>query len=343
MLNKIKKLPRIYRIIIGLVILVGGVSAALLLTMPGNAKESSVIIEPKIEPAPEPVVYYSPLSGVEVTEAESTRPLTGVMIENSTSARPQSGLDKAGIIYEAIAEGGITRFLAIFQEGRPAELGPVRSARPYYVHWLAPYKASYAHVGGSDDGLAAAGAYLTKDIDQFRAGGSYYRLSSRSAPHNMYTNFDLLDELNEARGNKYDEFPTWKRKPAAPSPTPQAKSISMSVSSANFNPNYAYDAASNKYLRSHNTTPHKDASGSQYAPDVVIAMAVPNASGAKYWEYQNIGAGKAWVFQDGNVAEVQWAKAGITDPIIFTDTAGQEVQLNPGQTWVTAVKSVTWQ
>src|SRR5690606_9454884 len=87
-----------------------------------------------LEPKPEPIKYYSPLTGELVAnESDQTAPVTAVMIENSPDARPQSGLKDAGVVYEAIAEGGITRFLAIYQNKKPELIGPVRSLRMYYV------------------------------------------------------------------------------------------------------------------------------------------------------------------------------------------------------------------
>ena len=113
--------------------------------------------------------YYSPLTGVALAEEVLTkRHVTAVMIENSPDARPQSGLKDAGIVYEAIAEGGITRFLALYQESRPGLVGPVRSVRPYYVEWGAAYDAAVAHIGGSARALQMirSGNYGL-DIDQF--------------------------------------------------------------------------------------------------------------------------------------------------------------------------------
>src|SRR3569833_960472 len=96
----------------------------------------------------------SPLTGVQVNPLLAKRPVTGIMIENSTFARPQTGLQDAGVVYEAIAEAVITRFLALFQDATPQYIGPVRSLRPYFIHFAAPFQASIVHVGGSPDAIA---------------------------------------------------------------------------------------------------------------------------------------------------------------------------------------------
>ena len=107
------------------------------------------------------------------------------MIENSPDARPQSGIKQAGVVYEAIAEGGITRFLALYQEAKPGLIGPVRSVRMYYVDWAAPYNASIAHIGGSAAALAEVRNGNYRDIDQFFNSGSYWR--AIATPRTMYT------------------------------------------------------------------------------------------------------------------------------------------------------------
>ena len=180
--------------------------------------------------------YYSPLTGVEVpNEAATKQAVTGIMIENSPDARPQSGLKQAGIVYEAIAEGGITRFLALYQEAKPRLIGPVRSVRMYYVDWVAPYNASVAHIGGSAAALAEVRNGNYRDIDQFFNAGSYWRASDRYAPHNVYTSFEKLDALNSAKGYNESSFTAWPRQNGKASSAPDATSVAINFSSALFN------------------------------------------------------------------------------------------------------------
>lgn len=167
-----------------------------------------------------PSTVASPLTGIQVTPALAKRPVTDVMIENSIDARPQSGLESAGVVFEAVAEGGITRFSALFQEAEPQLIGPVRSVRPYYMDWVAPFQASVAHVGGSPDGLKKVRGGM-RDLDEFFNPGSYWRSTSRAAPHNVYTSFAKLDALNKSKGYKTSTFTSWPRKQDAPLATPQ--------------------------------------------------------------------------------------------------------------------------
>lgn len=302
--------------------------------------------EPEPEPEPEPITKPSPLTGILVSPELIDRPVTGIMIENSTVARPQSGLLDAGVVFEAVAEGGITRFLALFQESRPDYIGPVRSARPYYVEWLAPFDAAYAHVGGDIAGRSAVAELISKDRDQFYYSGAYWRISSRAAPHNMYTSFDALDSITEGLSSN---FTAWPRIDESPVATPQYSVINLSISSAAFNPVYTYDAAQNVYLRSFaNGQKHTDErSGTQLQPKVVIAMqlgySVYVAQDGARTTYNTVGSGKAWIFQNGTVTEATWSKPSKTAQLTFTDATGNEIPLVRGQTWISAVKGATWQ
>jgi hypothetical protein len=140
----------------------------------------------------------SPLTGVQVPPELAKRPVTGIMIENSIYARPQSGIQDAGVVFEAIAEAGITRFLTLYQDAKPQYIGPVRSLRPYYIDWAGSFDASIAHIGGSPDALKRI-RNGGKDLDQFFNSGSYWRQPTREAPHNVYTSFKLLDRLNRQK------------------------------------------------------------------------------------------------------------------------------------------------
>lgn len=306
------------------------------------------------------VKIYSPLTGSEVSESDTKRPVTAIMIENSPDARPQSGLKDSGVVFEAIAEGGITRFLTLHQEDQPQLIGPVRSLRPYYVDWLAAFDPSVAHVGGSAKALAEVRNGNYKDIDQFFNGQSYWRAKDRYAPHNVYTSFEKLDALNQKKGfnsSEFSGFPrvdeettskkTKSKTASATSETP-ATSISVTVSGPLFNSSYTYDPATKLYTRSQAGKVHTDREKGAITPKVVIVIKSPISQVFEdgYREqYDTIGSGEATVFQNGVVTVGTWSKASKTDQIKFKDSAGKEIKLERGQTWITVIdpsKSVTW-
>lgn len=348
-LHWIKIHPR-KRLVIGgaILIAIAGSIAFTLLNQPPLAP----IVYTAPKPKPKPVVkYYSPLTGVEVKDQVATQqPVTAIMIENSPDARPQSGIKDAGIVFEAIAEGGITRFLTLHQEDKPQLIGPVRSLRMYYVDWLAPFNASVAHVGGSAAALAEIRNGSYRDIDQFFNAGSYWRATDRYAPHNVYTSFEKLDALNVAKGYTSSNFTGFQRIDGKANVQPNATSITIDISSALFNTSYAYDKVNNRYNRSLGGEPHMDREGGQVTPSVVIGLKVDETTVLEDGYRQSIvttGSGEADIFQNGTVTKATWTKKDRASQILFTDSAGKEIQLIRGQTWISAVPngqgSIAWQ
>jgi len=303
------------------------------------ANSQAVIVKKKAV-APQPTTEASRLTGIQVAPDLNKRPVTGVMIENSPDARPQSGLNDAGVVYEAVAEGGITRFLALFQEAQPTYIGPVRSVRPYYLDFLMPFDASIAHVGGAPQALADIKSFGVKDLDQFYNSAAYTRITQRYAPHNVYTSFANLDALNTSKGFTSSSFTGFPRKKEAAAKQPTAKSINFAISSLLYNVHYDYDATTNTYKRSEGGKPHIDEkSGAQLSPKVVIALVMPRgiASDGEHTNYADVGSGHMYVFQDGTLTEGTWQKTDRKAQFIFSDASGKPLQLDPGQTWITLV------
>ncbi len=291
---------------------------------------------------PKPKLEPSRLTGLPVDPELNKRPVTGVMIENSPDARPQAGLKDAGIVFEAIAEGGITRFLALSEDTKSDYIGPVRSARPYYLDWVLAFDASLAHAGGSPDALAQINALHVRDLDEFANSAAYRRVNTRFAPHNLYTSTNDLDTLNQKKGFNSSNFTSWPRKVEKRVNPATAGIIDFNVSGFLYSPHYNYEPSLGIYLRSEGGQPHKDErSGVQLAPKVVIAMVTGYsiAGDGVHSVYNTIGSGHMYVFQDGSVTEGTWQKSDHNAQFKFTNSAGAELKLNPGQTWVTMVSS----
>lgn len=332
------------------VIAIASVTAFILVSREPVETPDPMIVTPA--PEPKPVVYYSPLTGEKIeNESDKTAPVTAIMIENSPDARPQSGIKDAGIVYEAIAEGGITRFLALYQNKKPNLIGPVRSLRMYYVDWLAPYNPSIAHVGGSLNALNEVRNGSYRDLDEFFNSTTYWRASDRYAPHNVYTSFEKLDALNQAKGYTSSTFTSFPRTDGAPAAEPNATAISINFSSPTYNTAYTYDKENNRYLRSIAGAPHNDREAGQITPSVVIGLRVTMEQVMEDGYREHIvttGSGSAVLFQNGIAEEVTWHKADRASPLSITDSAGKDISLVRGQTWIAAVPtsgggSVSWQ
>lgn len=296
--------------------------------------------EPKPDPELPPEPIYSRISGRELTSAEiNSRPVYAVQIENSPEARPQSGLREADIVSEAVAEGGITRFNAIFHDNIPANIGPVRSLRPYYIDWFLPYDSAIVHAGGSPEALQDVRNLGLKDADS--VASIMRRVNNRYSPHNYYTTGQQVLDLLTQRGYT-SSFTGLPRKDAAPSAAPNAGNISLNISSHLYNVTFTYDAASNTYLRKQGGQAHVDAeSGAQISPNVVIVPVLnkgvhPNRV---HTTYGTTGSGTVYVFQDGTVTQGTWNKSARNSQWSLTDNAGAPIQLNRGQAWFTMIDS----
>ncbi len=304
----------------------------------------------KVETAKTIKKYYSPLTGEPVAnEAATKEAVTGVMIENSPDARPQSGIKAGGVIFEAIAEAGITRFLVLYQQEKPQIIGPVRSLRIYDIDWLAAFDASIAHVGGSAAALAEIRDGNYRDLDQFFNGDSFWRASDRYAPHNVYTSFKLLDALNSSKGYTTSTFTGFSRTDGKPSKNPNATNINIDISSSLYNSSYIYDTKTNTYARSQDGSPHIDREMGQITPSVVVAIRVDETTVLQdgYREsITTIGSGPATIFQNGTATTATWHKASQLGQLYFTDSKGNNIPLIRGQTWIVAVPNngggVSW-
>jgi hypothetical protein len=274
-----------------------------------------------------------------------------VMIDDLRAARPQSGLSSASVVWQAPAEGGIPRYMAIFQENLPTKIGPVRSSRYYYIAWAAEWRATYAHAGGSPGALTTlrtkGKGQLVWNADAFRYAGTFHRITTRGAPHNLYTTGAQLRALGKSLGAKDQTYTSaWTFAPDAPlAARPTGGSISVSYPYNTIA--YAYDRATNTYLRS--VTGEKKetdaANGARIAPKNVVVMRMAFGAlndghpGAPRLEAKVVGSGTAWISTNGRTIAGTWKKSALTSPTQFFDKAGNEVTLTVGQTFVQVVAS----
>jgi hypothetical protein len=310
------------RIILGIALLLIAGAVAFLLT------RGEEVVEEITQPDKK---YYSQLTGLEVDEETSELPILGVMIENSEEARPQTGLDSAGIVFETTTEAGITRYLALYQENKPEEVGPVRSVRPAFVDWGMGFDVSFAHVGGSAEALEKIDRQGAKTMNQFFNDGPYYRRTDRESPHNMYAKMNELVALQIEKNHKTAKFAEIPRSDDAPSAQPTASTISLQFSHPIFGVTFTYDAATNTYARSLAGAPHIDAGTNKQI--TVKNVIVIKMSG----EVTAVGSGEAQLFKDGTVQKVRWQLTDYRSRIKLIDAAGNEVSLNRGDTWVSVL------
>jgi hypothetical protein len=337
-----------------LVLIISGTAFAM---MSRHQPAQSAVATPRLTPpptptpVPTPTLVTDPVTGNMVTPVVAAQPVAGVMIENFyPDARPQSGLSQAGIVYEALAEGGITRFLAIFQEPFPGVMGPVRSLRPYYLDWGLERGIPVAHAGGSQPALAEIVPLGLKNINALEYDGSYfYRISTRYAPHNLYTNSNLLTQVVSKLG--FAQPPTFQplpRKGDTPAAKPPATDIKIPFSYTAYNAEYKYNAAGNDYFRFEGGAPQVDAGngGKQIQVKNLAVEFIPVTYGTQNdgdpdTDYHLIGTGKLIVFEDGNVITGTWSKASDSAPTQLLDQTGKPITFDRGSIWFNAVPTNT--
>jgi hypothetical protein len=317
---------------------------------PAVGPTPSSSVTPAPTPVPTPQLVPAPLDGVLVTPKAAAQHPIAVMIDDLAPARPQSGFNSASVVWQAPAEGGIPRYMLVFQETIPKLVGPVRSARYYYIAWAAELGAVYAHSGGSPQALQTlrlkGNGQLVYNADEFRWGNSFWRVSNRFQPHNLYTDGRHLRGIVRSVGAKDQQVAApWTFAPdLAPSHRPRGGRIEVSYLANHVR--YDYDWRTNTYLRS--VTGEKrqiDAStGAQVAPKNVVVMLMkfgPLGSGYNHGrlEAQVVGQGTAWIATNGTTIKGTWRKSSLTGPTQFFDSAGQPVVLTVGQTFVNVLET----
>jgi hypothetical protein len=319
---------------------------------------------PKTEPCPLNGALYSK---DQRAWWEGHRPLA-VMIENSIDARPQSGINAADITYEVVAEGGITRTMNVFYCNDAGIVGPVRSARTYFLDFISEYTEYplYAHVGGANtsgpaNALGQIGDYGWNgynDLSQFSIGfPTFWRDESRlghdvATEHTMYSTTSKLWDVGKKRaltnvdkdGKKWDEnFVPYTFKDDAPaSARPESQTIHIEWTDPGYAVDWIYSKKDNVYLRKNGGEPHMDRNTHQQLQAhnvVVLFMKESHANdgyeGNQHMLYGTKGTGKASIFIDGKEINGTWKKADRQGRTLIYDASGKAVTFNRGKIWFT--------
>ncbi|TVY07002.1 DUF3048 domain-containing protein [Paenibacillus cremeus] len=304
----------------------------------------------KQEPPPAaPAVYRAPLTGLELKQKAVGRPVM-VMVNNHPSARPQSGLTQADVLYECLAEGEITRIVAVFQSRSFADpIGPVRSIRPYFIEMGKGLDAVQVHAGGSPDAYAQLEREKIDELDEITNAGPYFwRETFRKAPHNLYTNLEKIHAGMAKRGlnGSGSDAPVFRFAPTDAEAVETmgaqaqgAKKVDVTFLLSSYVVSYAYDEASHLYKRSINGVKHIDLNNNeQLTAANVIVMGTDHKvlDNEGRLDVRLTGTGQAKLFQQGKVKDVQWKREKESDPVRYYDQ-GREISLVPGQTHVLIV------
>lgn len=312
--------------------------------------EPTPVPTPEPTPEPTPVLVPAPLTGLPVDPEAAIRYPIAVMVDDLRAARPQSGFNAAAVVWQAPAEGGIPRYMLIFQDSIPASVGPVRSARQYYIDWAAEWNAVYVHVGGSPGAMATlrqnGRGQLVWNADEFRFGGTYlWRVKDRLSPHNVYTDGTRLRALAiEVGATDGPIEPAWSFGPEIRGefrPVGTTLTVTYPYETVTFR----YDPASNTYRRYIDgaAEPQVDAAdGRVVAPTNVVILrmrfgALNDGSGKNRLEAADVGSGEAIVSTNGRIMRGTWSKDSVSSPTRLFAADGTPITLTAGQTFVQVI------
>lgn len=284
----------------------------------------------------------SPLSGIYVEDEKLDRRVMGIMFDNHPSARWQAGLKDAEVVYEYQVEAPYTRYLAFFLSNDPELLGPLRSARPYFVTNILEYDALYVRVGGSREADADILKYNIDQIDARTSSSSvFWRKSHKKAPNNLYSDMKTLRSLadgkglNEAGDINIFEFNLYD-KDIQGSP---AREININYNSQN-KTDYLYNEEEKQYYRKKDGQDHIDEIDKSYikAKNIIIReVETRPLSDGKKLEMDLLGNGKGKYITNGNIIDINWTKKSREEKTRYTLLSGQELKLNPGVTFIQVV------
>ena len=308
-------------------------------------------------PAPTPTASTAPAAYAIDGMPLAASPLLpiAVMIDDNIVARPQSGFNAASVVYQAPADGGEDRYMLVFQNEAAANIGPVRSGRPYFVHWASEFRAGFAHYGGDLKTLTQVipplNGDLMFDLDALRtANDAFHRVQTAKAPHNAYTATDALRSMALRLGAPADMvsgLETWSFRddsPAADRPVSGSISIPYKTGTTA----YTYDRATDSYPRSVAGKAQVDPLDGKRVTArnvIVVFMALSidpeSEPGHHRPVLKHIGTGKALVFRDGEAITGTWRKDSVGGLTRFFDASGAEIELVRGPIFIQVVPTGT--
>lgn len=290
--------------------------------------------------------FQNPLDGEAVNSREESEVrVVGIMIDNHVDAWPQSGVSRAKIVYEAMVEGGITRYFAIFDSTQEVtEVGPVRSARLYFLDWIQEYgDGLYVHSGGSPQALAAIKPRKIFDANEFFWGQYFWRGQHHFAPHNLFISSKNWQAMLSKRSNSSSLFTAdmaWKFDQDVGGSMASSSELSI-IFSVGYEVAWKYDSGKKQYQRSINSKNERDRDGSEvWARNIIVQVTsvedIANDDKGRQ-EIKTVGSGEATILRKGEVVHGTWEKKSLSGRTRFYDANGQEIVLTPGNTWIEVV------
>lgn len=257
------------------------------------------------------------------------------IIENSKDSRPQSGLSQADIIYETSAEGGIPRFIAIFQKNPPDIIGPIRSVRPYFIDIAQENNLPFAHCGGSSDALNEISSNNSlMSINEISNGKYFWRDKNRKAPHNLYTSKNLIYQYISDKNLLISEsdFYSFDEDYYKQDSQPRAHSIKITI---NKYYNTSYEFKDGGYIKSMDGVISIDANNNEplsFSNIIIQKTNIKLSDDNLHLDINLEGNGDALILSNGKLISGTWKHISNNENPFIYDDKGNEIKLSPGKT-----------
>jgi len=343
-----------YTLILVIAVACGGGEQAQLVEIyePEPAPAPPEVQEVAEQPEDDPIDLFegmaiNPFTGMWVYEELASRRPVAFVINNAPQALPHSGISQADIIYEVLAEGGITRLLAVFTDATADKIGPIRSTRDYFAILALNHDAVLAHHGGSPTGYTAISTLGIQNADGMSLEGRYFwrdaqRFSvPRMREHSSYTNLLSMHEFMYGRGfrlhqntvfmfNFFDQQTALLGNPVTQVVMPFS-GLQQSI--------FEFDAESGLFYRYQRNDPHVDEyTGTQVAVANIIIQQVPKnpipGDSEGRINVNLLGTGTGYLVTNGAYIPIVWERGSANQPTFFADISGNPLTLNPGSTWI---------
>jgi len=288
-------------------------------------------------PAPSVI---APLTGEVIPAGTAINPSLAAKIDNHIEARPQVGLERTDIVFEELVEGGLSRYVAIWQSDVPEEIGPVRSIRPMDPDIISAFGGIVCYSGGQQRfvALMQAAPVFNAIHGQKSTAETFYRTKTKKAPHNVLVKASVVV-------GEHPDLPAPGQQFAfsldTPSSTASKDGVPASVINLVFSnatkPSWTFDPAKGTYLRAQLGVADMDSNGAQLMAVNMVVLRVGVVVSQSIPKTQLIASGEAWISSGGKTVHATWSKGTPTSPIALVDDQGVTVRLAPGNTWIELV------
>lgn len=290
-----------------------------------------------VTPAPTVIL---PLTGEVIEAGTALNPSIAAKIDNHIAARPQVGLERTDIVFEELVEGGLTRYVAIWQSDVPNEIGPIRSIRPMDPDIVSAFGGIICYSGGQPRfvALMQKSPVFNAIHGQKATADTMYRTKTKTAPHNVIVKAATIVGQHSDLAAPRQQFAFALDVTAATAVkdgTPKS-ALNLTFSNASA-PSWKWDATSGRYLRAQKGVVDKDSNGTQLGAVNVIVVRVGIDTSLGVPKTKLIGSGEAWVSSGGSTIHATWSKRSATSSIVLRDDQGVTIRLAPGNSWIELV------